>query len=158
MGNENYKTKPHRRFNPLSREWVVVSPQRTQRPWQGKVEKAAELSKVPYDPECYLCPENARVGGVKNPAYATTYAFDNDFPALLPEAAEMGTARDPLLLAEAEEGRCRVVCFSPRHDLTLARMSAEERRGVVDVWTQEMESLEKMPWFGTCRFLKIAAH
>lgn len=146
MTGEDYRTRPHRRYNPLLREWVLVSPQRTQRPWQGKVEKGAEPPKVTYDPECYLCPGNGRAGGGINPKYETTFVFDNDYPALLPAAAEVPAGGDPLLMAAAEAGRCRVVCFSPRHDLTMARMTQEERRRVVDVWREEMEMLEGLPW------------
>jgi UDPglucose--hexose-1-phosphate uridylyltransferase len=138
--------KPHRRFNPLTREWVLVSPQRTQRPWQGKVEKKSESAGLRYDPTCYLCPGNARFGGVRNPDYKTTFAFDNDFPALLPEVQERPAQPNELLVGEPVVGRCRVVCFSPRHDLTIARMSQEELSGVVDAWTEEMQSLEKLAW------------
>jgi UDPglucose--hexose-1-phosphate uridylyltransferase len=138
--------KPHRRFNPLTREWVLVSPQRTQRPWQGKVEKKSESAGLRYDPTCYLCPGNARFGGVRNPDYKTTFAFDNDFPALLPELQERPAQPNELLVGEPVVGRCRVVCFSPRHDLTIARMSQEELSGVVDAWTEEMQSLEKLAW------------
>jgi UDPglucose--hexose-1-phosphate uridylyltransferase len=139
--------KPHRRFNPLLAEWIVVSPQRTERPWQGKIEKSPELSKIQYDPDCYLCPGNARAGGVRNPKYKSTFSFNNDYPALAldsPSRAE-GEANS-LLVAAPEAGICRVVCFSPRHDLTLARMSQEEILPVVNIWTEEMSSLEAFPW------------
>ncbi|HYA62800.1 MAG TPA: galactose-1-phosphate uridylyltransferase, partial [Candidatus Sulfotelmatobacter sp.] len=100
-----------------------------------------------YDPDCYLCPGNARAGGVHNPQYDHTFVFDNDYPALLPEASSGRTAApDPLLTAVPEAGTCRVVCFSPRHDLTLPRMTAEELRAVVDVWVQQMVSLESISW------------
>jgi UDPglucose--hexose-1-phosphate uridylyltransferase len=146
MNTGDCTKKPHRRFNPLTREWLLVSPQRTQRPWQGKVEKKSEPAGLRYDPTCYLCPGNARSGGVRNPEYRTTFAFDNDFPALLPEAQERPAQANELLVGEPVTGRCRVVCFSPRHDLTIARMSQEELRGVVDAWTEEMQSLEELAW------------
>jgi len=147
MVTDDLWKKPHRRLNPLSREWVLVSPHRTQRPWLGKVEKAGQPSALQYDPDCYLCPGNARAGGARNPQYNHTFAFDNDYPALLPEVQSASAADcDSLLTAVPETGTCRVVCFSPRHDLTLPRMTAEELRAVVDVWAQEMVSLESNSW------------
>jgi UDPglucose--hexose-1-phosphate uridylyltransferase len=132
---------PHRRFNPLTREWVLVSPHRTQRPWQGQVENAPLETALRYDPTCYLCPGNARAGGKKNPEYTETFVFDNDFAALKPDAPAGELDEKGLLVARSEAGRCRVVCFSPRHDLTLARMSASEVRRVVDIWAQEFADL-----------------
>jgi UDPglucose--hexose-1-phosphate uridylyltransferase len=136
---------PHRRFNPLTQEWVLVSPHRAQRPWQGQVELAPpEVSRV-YDPNCYLCPGNARVGGTKNPEYKGTFVFDNDFAALLPDTPSGELREKELLLARSETGRCRVVCFSPRHDVTLARMEAVEIRAVIDTWCDEYSKLGSMP-------------
>src|ERR1700722_795314 len=132
---------PHRRFNPLTREWVLVSPHRTQRPWQGQVENAPLETALRYDPTCYLCPGNARAGGKKNPKYTETFVFDNDFAALKPDTPAGDLDERGLLLARSEAGRCRVVCFSPRHDLTLARMSASEVRRVVDIWAEEFADL-----------------
>ena len=134
---------PHRRFNPLKREWVLVSPQRTQRPWQGQVERPAVPAALTYVPECYLCPGNARAGGAQNPAYASTYVFENDFAALTLDAPRSFDDQDGagLLVAEGESGVCRVVCFSPRHDLTLAKMGVEEIRGVVEVWAEQCSDL-----------------
>jgi UDPglucose--hexose-1-phosphate uridylyltransferase len=135
----------HRRYNPLLDEWVLCSPGRLQRPWQGQVETASEESLPAYDPSCYLCPGNARAGGARNPAYTSTLAFDNDFPALRPAAAEANEETrnrdDDLLAARAAGGVCRVLCFSPRHDLTLALMSRAEIRPVVDAWAEESARL-----------------
>lgn len=132
------KTTSHRRFNQLTGEWVLVSPHRTQRPWQGQTEATAKPEGVAHDPNCYLCAGNARAGGHVNSAYTSTFVFDNDFQAL---HAHAGTDRvesgDGLLVAEAEAGICRVVCFSPRHDLTLARMDVADIAKVVDVWVEQ---------------------
>ncbi len=133
--------QPHRRYNPLTGEWVLVSPQRTQRPWMGQVERVAEATRPRYDPNCYLCPGNTRAGGVRNPDYTGTFVFTNDFPALLPDAPLQRANSHPLLVAEGERGTCRVVCFSPRHDLTLAEMGLAEIRAVVDVWASQVTEL-----------------
>jgi UDPglucose--hexose-1-phosphate uridylyltransferase len=140
---------PHRRLNRLTGEWVVVSPHRTARPWQGQVEDAPAADRPAYDPACYLCPGNARAGGVRTPAYTSTYVFDNDFAALLPEVPP-GRAADGagLLVAESERGICRVVCFSPRHDLTLGGMATEEIRTVVDTWASQTADLGGRDWVG----------
>jgi UDPglucose--hexose-1-phosphate uridylyltransferase len=126
----------HRRFNPLTRTWVLVSPHRTERPWQGQVEPLQPESTAAYDPSCYMCPCNVRASGAKNPDYTSHFVFDNDFPALGPNTPNESFGQG-LLLAESESGICRVVCFSPRHDLTLSRMDARAIRGVVDVWAEE---------------------
>jgi UDPglucose--hexose-1-phosphate uridylyltransferase len=131
---------PHRRFNPLLDEWVLCSPQRLDRPWQGQLESGAVAPLPGYDASCYLCPGNARAGGVRNPDYAATFVFDNDFPALLGTAGEL-PGDGELLLARAQTGVCRVLCFSPRHDLTLARMSGPALRAVVDAWAAESADL-----------------
>ena len=132
---------PHRRYNPLLDEWVLCSPHRLQRPWQGQVEPPAPESRPAYDPDCYLCPRNARAGGKRNPDYAATFVFDNDFPALLPDVPADEASGEGPLRAKSERGICRVVCFSPRHDLTLARMSDAEIRLVVEAWAQQVEEL-----------------
>jgi len=137
---------PHRRFNPLTREWVLVSPHRTKRPWLGRVDKAATTNLPPYDPTCYLCPGNERAGGAKNPKYARTFVFDNDFAALLPDAPSFDMDECGLLEARSERGICRVVCFSPRHDLTLPRMSVADIREVINLWTEEFRRLGAIDW------------
>ena len=132
---------PHRRRNPLTGDWVLVSPQRTQRPWQGKQEPLPPDSLPAHDPGCYLCPGNARAGGERNPGYATTFVFTNDFPALLPEPGDGLTSDNALLTSEQVTGTSRVVCFSPRHDRTLAQLPVEGIRMVVDTWAQETAAL-----------------
>ena len=134
---------PHRRFNPLTREWILVSPHRALRPWQGEVEKLPPAHLPEYDPTCYLCPGNARAGGVRNPAYRGTYVFDNDFAALKPETAteRLDLEGRGLLVAEGEPGVCRVICFLPRHDLTLSTMDPKDIVEVVRTWTREFAEL-----------------
>src|SRR3954453_4355773 len=127
------KKHPHRRHNPLTNEWVLVSPHRTQRPWQGQEEEVAPQKQPQHHPKCYLCPGNERAGGKRNPAYPSPFVFDNDFSALVPNTPPENLNRDDLLIASGEPGICRVLCFSPRHDLTLANMSTAETRAVVDV-------------------------
>lgn len=138
--------RPHRRLNPLTGEHILVSPHRTQRPWQGKVEAVPQAQRPAYDPGCYLCPGNTRAGGHLNPSYETTFAFDNDFAALLPGKAEVHSAASgPLFQLEPEPGRCRVVCFSPRHDLSLPELSVTEIEGVLATWTEETRALSEDP-------------
>ena len=133
---------PHRRFNPLTNEWVLVSPHRAKRPWLGQVEKRPAQSLPEYDPACYLCPGNERAGGVHNPNYTGTFVFDNDFAALLPDpSAEIYSADPSMLVSESERGLCRVICFSPRHDLTLTELSREQLRHVIDLWAQQAQEL-----------------
>jgi len=133
--------QPHRRFNPLLREWILVSPHRTQRPWQGQVESTARKNEVEYDPTCYMCPGNSRSTGNVNPKYTNVFVFDNDFPALLPEGQRGGVNKDNLLVAETETGICRVLCFSPKHHLTLSMMEPADIRAVVDCWADQFLEL-----------------
>ncbi|MBI1297013.1 UDP-glucose--hexose-1-phosphate uridylyltransferase [bacterium] len=139
---------PHRRRNLLTGDWVLVSPHRTKRPWQGQVEKTPPEERPRYDPTCYLCPGNARAGGVVNPQYESTYVFTNDFAAILPGTPSMDISCPPFFLAEAETGTSRVICFSPRHDLTLAEMELADIRRVVDVWAEQIEELGSDPNIG----------
>ena len=134
---------PHRRLNALTNEWVLVSPHRAARPWQGEVERAQTPSALAYDPDCYLCPGNARAGGVRNPQYQTTFVFENDFPALKPQTPldRLDLEGKGLLVAEGESGICRVICFSPRHDLALASISPEEIEIVVQTWMEQFREL-----------------
>lgn len=138
---------PHRRFNPLTREWVLVSPHRASRPWQGQVEKTAAGQEPQYDPDCYLCPGNSRVGGVANPAYTGTFVFENDFAALKPAVRDdrIDLENRELIVAEGEPGICRVMCFSPRHDLTLSTMQPAHVEEVIRTWTSQFQELGAMP-------------
>jgi UDPglucose--hexose-1-phosphate uridylyltransferase len=137
---------PHRRYNPLADEWVLVSADRTQRPWQGGEESPAAETLLPHDPACYLCPGNRRAGGALNPEYRETFVFTNDFAALRPDVTD-DREEHGLLAAEGEPGTCRVICFSPRHDLRIAAMSESEVRHVVDVWAQQTAELgERYRW------------
>ena len=141
--------RPHRRYNPLTGEWVLVSPHRTQRPWQGAQEAPAPDARPTFDAACYLCPGNERAGGAKNPRYDETFVFTNDFAALLPDAIPQGgdPGSEHLLQSESVSGECRVVCYSPRHDLSLADMEPAAIAKVVDVWADQITDLgAKYPW------------
>lgn len=131
---------PHKRKNPLTGEWVLVSPHRTKRPWQGQKEDAALVKRPEYDSGCYLCPGNERAGGEKNPHYKDTFAFTNDFSALLADTPDF-EEESPLFSSRSEKGICRVICFSPRHDLTMAKMEPAEALKVVDLWAKEYSEL-----------------
>jgi len=145
MKTETLFELPHRRRNLLNGEWVLVSPQRTERPWQGEVSMGQTVTRPAYDPGCYLCPGNLRANGERNPAYPSTYVFCNDFPALLPQTSSGRERQHPLLQARSEPGLCRVVNFSPRHDLTLAEMAIPEIEKVVAVWCDEFATLSTRP-------------
>jgi UDPglucose--hexose-1-phosphate uridylyltransferase len=152
--SEALRAHPHRRLNPLTREWVLVSPHRALRPWQGQVDAPAIPAREPYDPACYLCPGNARAGGQRNPAYTSTFVFDNDFPALYLDAPPAEVADGGLLTARAERGVCRVVCFSPDHSLTLSRMSNEAIGRVVDTWAAQFAELAALPAIGAVQIFE----
>lgn len=138
----------HKRFNPLTGEWIMVSPHRLKRPWQGKVESSGQETRPAYDPQCYLCPGNPRAAGAQTPQYTGTYVFTNDFSALLPDSPFETRDENGLMVAHTENGICRVICFSPRHDLTLAQMDREGIREVVTVWTEQTADLAKNPDIG----------
>lgn len=139
--------QPHRRYNPLMDEWVLVSPQRTKRPWQGSVEASPPDRLPKYDPGCYLCPGNIRANGERNPRYDSTFVFVNDFAAVVPDAPMASMNDSPLFRAHSVRGEARVLCFSPRHDLTLTEMSRAEIRLVVDLWAAQTAELgERFRW------------
>ena len=144
--NQKRMQFPHRRFDPLRGRWVLVSPQRTQRPWQGETRRTDEAPLVHYDPDCYLCPGNTRAGGKHNPSYSGIFIFDNDFAALMPDSPEaVSDPSHPLLRADGERGVCRVVCFHPDHSLTLSRMQVAEIVPVVEAWREQWLELGRRP-------------
>ena len=136
----DYNEHPHRRYNILTGEWVLVSPHRTKRPWQGKQEKIPETKRPNYDPTCYLCPGNTRAGGEQTPKYESVYSFTNDFSALLVDTPNI-LEEDGLLKAQGETGICKVVCFSPDHSLTLPLMEQKAIADVVALWQKEYSEL-----------------
>lgn len=138
MDLQNYA---HRRLNILTGDWVLVSPHRTKRPWQGKKELAVRDNRPAHDPSCYLCPGNERAGGVRNPLYKDPFVFTNDFAAMLPDSPTGRFEESGLLVAEGEQGTCRVICFSPRHDLSLAEMQTIDIAKVIAAWKSEYKSL-----------------
>lgn len=140
---------PHRRMNLLTGDWVLVSPHRMGRPWQGEDTPAASVEGVRHDPDCYLCPGNNRVGGSQNPNYTGVWVFDNDFPALLPsQGGDDGASADPLLPQAAENGICRVICYSPDHARTMALMDRAELTAIVEAWTAQWNELSARPEIG----------
>ena len=132
---------PHRRKNILTGEWILVSPHRTKRPWQGEVYSDKQEKRPKYDPGCYLCPGNKRANGEVNPDYKSTFVFTNDFPALLEDVKKKEVRLKNLLIAKSERGICRVINFSPRHDLTLAEMKENDIEKVIEIWQSEYENL-----------------
>jgi UDPglucose--hexose-1-phosphate uridylyltransferase len=145
LNHSSMNIYPHRRKNILTGDWVLVSPQRTQRPWQGEVIKNISETLPHYDPGCYLCPGNKRANGEINPDYKDTYAFTNDFSALLEKTDTEKKDNKNLLIAKSEKGICRVINFSPRHDLTLAEMSEDKIQLVIEVWQSEFKNLSENP-------------
>ena len=154
---------PHRRHNPLIGEWVLVSPQRNLRPWQGSQETADHLQQPAYDSQCYLCPGNSRINGKRNPDYAGTYVFDNDFAAVLPgsphrpsiantivasaDVAAHAGGHEKIFQTQSVHGVCRVLCFSPDHSKSLPELSASEIGQVIESWCSESEALGlRYPW------------
>ncbi len=141
MEKFSFKEHAHTRRNILTGEYVLVSPHRSKRPWQGKFEDLTIDKKPAYDPTCYLCPGNKRASGFDNPTYKQTFAFNNDFAALEKDIPSGEINKDDLLVAKSESGICRVICFSPKHNLTLAEMDVTEIRTVINSWTHEYISL-----------------
>lgn len=139
----DFNNTPHRRKNILTGEWVLVSPHRTKRPWQGKKDKPHEVELLDYDPNCYLCPGNERAGGAKNPNYTGTYSFQNDFAALLEGPEE--SFKEGLLEAESESGICKVICYHPNHSLTLPLMEVGDIIEVINLWQKEYADLGSDP-------------
>ena len=133
--------RPHRRLNRLTGEWVLVSPHRVQRPWQGERAGPALVTGLRHDPACYLCPGNTRADGSRNPDYCGAWAFPNDFPALLPDNPGRHGSPDALFRREAAAGEARVLCFSPDHSLSIASLDMTARRGVVDQWCAQSAEL-----------------
>lgn len=142
MTNFNSADHPHRRLNPLTGEWILVSPHRAKRPWQGQSE-SPEITKRPsHDPDCYLCPDNTRISGVKNPDYQDTFVFNNDFAALQ-EDTPVFEQNDPLFTLKSEQGLSRVICFSPDHSKTLAEMPEPDIEQVIKAWIEQYKDLGK---------------
>lgn len=136
-------SSPHRRYNPLKDEWVLVSPQRTRRPWNGEIENKMPISSVKYDPKCYLCPGNVRANGESNPQYKDTFVFTNDFPAMMNTSGRLKQYTSGILSSETISGECRVVCFSKRHDLTFAQMETADIKRVIETWIEQIKDLKK---------------
>lgn len=143
--NLKLNKQPHRRYNILSGEWILVSPHRAKRPWIGQEEILREQKLPAYDPTCYLCPGNDRANGIRNQVYNSVLSFTNDFPALLPATALDEFNLDSLLIARGESGTCKVICFSPRHDVTLPELSAEQIQKIIKLWTEEYYTLASDP-------------
>lgn len=143
MQNEH----PHRRFNPLKNEWVLVSPHRAKRPWQGQQEAVVQDEKPHYDPKCYLCPTNQRITGETNPNYTDPFVFKNDFSALLPDTPSSDVGDDPLFKISHTQGESRVICFSPDHSKTLPLLTLDEIEKVIKTWQAQVNELgERYQW------------
>ncbi len=140
----DFSNDPHRRYNILTGEWVLVSPHRTKRPWQGKIEKPPLDNRPKYDEKCYLCPSNIRAGGHTNPNYEGTFVFQNDFAALIPQK-ETNIYKKGLLHAQGEQGICKVLCFSPDHSLTLPEMEEKNIVKVIEMWREQYIELGRLP-------------
>ena len=141
MSQFNIEDHPHRRLNPLTNEWILVSPQRSKRPWQGQVEKTTTAIRPKHDPKCYLCAGNERAGGKVNPDYKGTFVFTNDYSALVCDTPAGSEVEGDLFRAESERGICKVICFSEDHSLTVPEMDVTDIRRVVDVWCEQFKEL-----------------
>jgi UDPglucose--hexose-1-phosphate uridylyltransferase len=133
----------HRRLNALNGRWVLVSPQRSQRPWLGQQEAIVTPESTAYDPNCYLCAGNTRISGERNPAYTDTFVFANDFAAMQSEVPSFDSANEPLLAAQPARGISRVICFSPNHSLTLPELSSASMLTVVNTWCDQVAELSQ---------------
>ncbi|MBE2895625.1 UDP-glucose--hexose-1-phosphate uridylyltransferase [Pasteurellaceae bacterium HPA106] len=134
---------PHRRYNPLKDEWILVSPHRAKRPWSGQNEAPARDELPSYDPNCFLCPGNTRISGEKNPDYQGTYVFQNDFAALMTNSPDAPKSDNPLFQVQGVRGLSRVICFSPDHSKTLPELDLKAIRGVIDTWDAQLQELGK---------------
>lgn len=148
----NLKEHSHTRLNILTGDWILVSPHRMKRPWQGKVEDLPKDNRPAYDPKCYLCPGNKRSDGSTNPDYKDSYVFTNDFSALLPDTPTGEVDEENLLIASGESGICKVICFSPRHDLTLPQMGVGAIEKLIELWQTEFTEISKNP---SIKFIQI---
>ena len=144
----------HRRLNPLTGEWILVSPHRAKRPWQGRQEPAPSPSRPRYDSDCYLCPGNKRASGEVNPDYDGTYVFENDFAALIPDSLHSGDRDDELMTAVADRGSCSVVCFSPYHDVSMSRLGESAIEGVVSRWVEEYRRMSDLAHIGNIQIFE----
>ena len=142
--NTDLQDYSHKRLNILTGEWVLVSPHRAKRPWQGQNEAVSNDKRPVYDPNCYLCAGNKRINGEINPKYEDVFVFTNDFAALQTGSKNF-KVQDGLLSAQSEQGICKVICFSPDHSKSLADMSANDIQKVVFAWQREYKELANNP-------------
>jgi UDPglucose--hexose-1-phosphate uridylyltransferase len=146
MNKFDQNIHPHRRYNPLLDEWILVSPQRALRPWQGQTEELNEEKRPSHDENCYLCPGNERSNGTQNESYTSTFVFENDFSALMKEPVDQFDTESSFFQSKAERGINKVVCFSPNHSLTLAEMSTKDLQSIIETWTNEYQSLGSLDY------------